>query len=530
MDLKATKKVVMAALLLPGLVMGAEAVLLIKEAVGKLRVLEADKNYAYVTSDAGRLGSSTIPAEAHETVLHLSEPREASAGSLRQARSAVDRDFAQLAAELAAVDDKRPVLRSYGEKLRIAMDGINRYRIRVDYGNAVTEEIIGRYKPASDLSVDLVDVLRFEIADPVLSRRLHLFISLLKANESGLVANFYGIEYLRGRSLSATDLDTFVRAAAMKDESLHQLAVHLSGVSVKQLLDFEETPSGQWLQQTTREILAGTAQPSRPLLQRWARENEARVVLWQRGIAQMIGEIRQSGDTLAAAARHQLLVLVGAIGVLSLLLGLVIVLAIKGVALASRLLRERELLVEELRNAAQTDHLTGLYNRRGFDGMARVLLEAGSMQAVSVVIFDLDRFKQVNDIHGHQAGDVVLQRIGEIARSMFRSGDLLARHGGEEFLALLPDCHLESAAEVAERVREAIEGTEFALDNGTVLRVTASFGCASGEAPIGTTVIPELIRRADLALYTAKFAGRNRVALDGESDVLTAERRAVRQA
>ncbi len=530
MELKATKKVVMAALLLPGLVMGAEAVLLINGALGRLRILEADKNYAYVTSDAGRLGSSTIPTEADETIRHLSEPGEASPDRLRQARGAVDRDLARLMTELEEFHDKRPVLRSYGERLRIAVDGIRRYRIRVDYGNAVTEEIIGRYKPASDINVDLVDVLRFEIADPVLSRKLHLFVSLLKANESGLVTGFYGTEYLRGRTLSAGDLDTFVRAAAMKQESLHQLVVHLSSASLKQMLEFEETPSGQWLQQTTREILAGTAEPSRPLLQRWTRENEARIAFWQRGIAQVIGEIRQSGDTLAAEARRQLLVLVGAIGVLSLLLGLVIVLAIKGVALASRLLQERELLVEELRNAAQTDHLTGLHNRRGFDGMTRILLEDGSMQAVSVVIFDLDRFKQVNDIYGHQAGDVVLQRIGEIARSRFRSDDLLARHGGEEFLALLPECHLEAAAEVAERVRQAIESTEFELDDGTVLRVTASFGCSSGEAPIGTQLVPELIRRADLALYTAKFAGRNRVALDGESDVLTVERRAMRQA
>lgn len=530
MDLRATKKVIMAALLLPGLVMGAEAVLLINDALGRLRVLEADKNYAYVTSDAGLLGSSVIPYEAHETIRFLSERSGVNQERLQQARDVVDREVARLMTDLAEVGTRRPILELHGEKLAIAIDGIRRYRIRVDNGNAVTEEIIDRYKPASDINVDLVDALRFEIVDPVLTRKLHTFVSLLEAHEAGLVTSFYGTEYLRGRTLSAGDMDKFVRAAAMKDASLRRLAAHLSSNSLKQILDFEDTPSGQWMKNTTREILAGVAEPSRPLVQRWIRENEARIIFWQRGIAQVIGEIRESGDTLAAAARRQLIVLAGAIGVLSLLLGLVIVLAIKGVALASRLLREREVLVEELRNAAQTDHLTGLYNRRGFDGMMRVLLEGASLQAVSVVIFDLDRFKQVNDVHGHQAGDVVLQRIGEIARSVFRDDDLLARHGGEEFLALLPECDLKAAAEVAERVRHAIESSEFALENGEVLRVTASFGCASGEAPISSPMIPELIRRADLALYTAKFAGRNRVALDGESDVLTAERRAMRQA
>ena len=156
MDLKATKKVVMAALLLPGLVMGAEAVLLIDGALNRLRILEADKNYAYVTSDAGRLGSSTIPTEAHETIRYLSEPGETNPVRLQQARGAVDRDFARLMTELAEFGDKRPVLKTYGERLRLAVDGIHRYRIRVDNSNAVTEEIIGRYKPASDINVDLV--------------------------------------------------------------------------------------------------------------------------------------------------------------------------------------------------------------------------------------------------------------------------------------------------------------------------------------------------------------------------------------
>lgn len=530
MDLKATKKVVMAALLLPSLVMGAEAVLLIDQALDRLRVLQADKNFAYVTSGAGRLGSSTIPTEARETGRYLSEPNAFNRARLREAREDVDRDLARLTNELAALGDEPPTLGALVDRLRDGTAGIRNYRIVVDHGNAVTEEIIGRYKPVSDTHIDLVDLLRFEIDDPVLTRKLHLFVNLLKVNETGLVTSFYGAQYLRGRVLSAGDTDIFLRAAAMKVDALYQLAMHIDSDRLQALLDFEKSPSGLWLQETTRDILAGKVQPTRALLQRWSRENEARITLWQGAIAAIIGEIRAVGDGLAAAARHQLLVLLGAVGVLSLLLGLVIVAAIKGLGLASQLLREREILVEELRNAAQTDHLTGLYNRRGFDGMLRFLLQGEEIRSASVVIFDLDRFKQVNDVHGHQAGDVVLQRIGEIARAMFRSGDLLARHGGEEFLALLPDCTPEAAAEIAERVRQAIEETEFVLENGVALRVTASFGCAGSEPPLSHDVISDLIRRADIALYTAKFAGRNRISLDGESDVLTLERRAMRQA
>lgn len=530
MDLKATKKVVMAALLLPSLVIGAEAVLLIDRALDQLRVLQADKNFAYVTSDAGRLGSFTIPTEARETGRYLSEPNAFNRARLHEAREDVDRDLARLTRELTNLGRGPATLGGFDDRLRDAIAGIRSYRIRVDHGNAVTEDIIGRYKPASDTHIDLVDVLRFEIADPVLTRKLHLFVNLLKANETGLVTSFYGAQYLRGRVLSAGDRGTFIRAAAMKSESLHQLAVHLDSDRLQGLLDFEESASGRWLQETTRDILAGKAQPTRALVQRWSRENEARIALWQGAIAAVIEEIRAAGDALAAAARHQLLILLGAVGVLSLLLGLVTVAAIKGLGLASQLLREREILVEELRNAAQTDHLTGLYNRRGFDGMLRFLLQGGEMRRVSVIIFDLDRFKQVNDLHGHQAGDVVLQRIGEIARAMFRTGDLLARHGGEEFLALLPDCALDTAAEIAERMRRAIESTDFVLENGVVLRVTASFGCAGAEPPLALETVSDLIRRADIALYTAKFAGRNRISLDGDSDVLTVERRAMRQA
>jgi diguanylate cyclase (GGDEF)-like protein len=187
------------------------------------------------------------------------------------------------------------------------------------------------------------------------------------------------------------------------------------------------------------------------------------------------------------------------------------VLAARGLRLIDRLTQDREALVGELRNAAQTDLLTGLYNRRGFEVAALALLtqaEHGS-RWISVVLFDLDHFKRINDIYGHDAGDAVLRHVAGVARENFRSFDLLVRHGGEEFLALLPDSTPDDAAIVAERVRLAIEMAEIPLPSGELLKVTASFGCAGRANDGASRNFEDLVKRADLALYAAKASGRN---------------------
>ncbi len=123
-------------------------------------------------------------------------------------------------------------------------------------------------------------------------------------------------------------------------------------------------------------------------------------------------------------------------------------------------------------------------------------------------MLDVDRFKAVNDGHGHAAGDSVLRAVAARAAAAIRAGDLLARVGGEEFAILLPGADLARAAEAAERVRATLAERPVEA-GGTALAVTASLGCAalaSGEAP------EALVARADARLYAAKGAGRNRVA------------------
>jgi diguanylate cyclase (GGDEF)-like protein len=124
-----------------------------------------------------------------------------------------------------------------------------------------------------------------------------------------------------------------------------------------------------------------------------------------------------------------------------------------------------------------------------------------------VAILDVDRFKSVNDEHGHAAGDEVLRAVAERVGGALRAGDLLARIGGEEFALLLPGADLHNAAEIAERLRGLIAATPMTA-GGSSLRITASLGCA---VLSGDETTAALLARADARLYEAKRAGRNRV-------------------
>jgi len=157
------------------------------------------------------------------------------------------------------------------------------------------------------------------------------------------------------------------------------------------------------------------------------------------------------------------------------------------------------------------DPLTGAANRRRLDLAGRDELNRAceKNQPVSLILFDLDRFKQFNDHHGHLAGDLALKCVVEQVAAAIRPGDLIARFGGEEFACLLPDTDSSQAAEIAERAREAVMvGSASALGE-RYEALTISAGVATSRP--GETKLEDLIERADRALYQAKGAGRNRV-------------------
>jgi diguanylate cyclase (GGDEF)-like protein len=173
--------------------------------------------------------------------------------------------------------------------------------------------------------------------------------------------------------------------------------------------------------------------------------------------------------------------------------------------------RELQATNERLGALASTDPLTLLANRRGFESFASIVLAqaARSGDSVAIVSFDIDHFKDVNDAHGHEAGDRVLRALADALRSASRTADVAARLGGDEFVLLLPKTGPGEAAEVAERVRSYFVARPVMLANGREIRATVSAGLAvsdDGGAPLAV-----LLAQADAALYEAKRAGRDQV-------------------
>jgi two-component system cell cycle response regulator len=172
-------------------------------------------------------------------------------------------------------------------------------------------------------------------------------------------------------------------------------------------------------------------------------------------------------------------------------------------------LRERESQAE-LERLSVTDALTGLYNRRHLMGtLATEVQRARRLRRpFSVLLADVDHFKQYNDTHGHPAGDVALARIAEILRKTTRGVDCVARYGGEEFLVMLLETTVGEAAIVAERIRARVAIEELAGG-----RITISIGVA--ECPSHGDTPESLIESADAAMYEAKDRGRDRVVAAG---------------
>jgi diguanylate cyclase (GGDEF)-like protein/PAS domain S-box-containing protein len=177
---------------------------------------------------------------------------------------------------------------------------------------------------------------------------------------------------------------------------------------------------------------------------------------------------------------------------------------------------ERRRQAQQLEALALTDSLTGLGTRRHFLAEAeREIGRARRGRPLSLLVFDVDRFKAINDTHGHPVGDRVLAELARGVRAMLREVDVAGRLGGEEFAVLLPDADEAMAAGIAERLRGVIAGIAVPLAGGGTLRFTASIGVARLEP--SDPDFATLLARADQAMYRAKRAGRNRVELAGRA-------------
>lgn len=167
-----------------------------------------------------------------------------------------------------------------------------------------------------------------------------------------------------------------------------------------------------------------------------------------------------------------------------------------------------ERLLERLEGIASTDSLTGLLTRHAFLQRAEALLEAPQAQGGTLLVLDLDHFKRINDSHGHDVGDQALRLVADAMRNVLRPGDLVGRHGGEEFTVLLPGLALAEAETVAHALRSSVTHIGLLAD-GAAVHLRVSIGVAT-LAP-GDRDLGGLLKRADEAMYAAKRAGRDQV-------------------
>ena len=169
----------------------------------------------------------------------------------------------------------------------------------------------------------------------------------------------------------------------------------------------------------------------------------------------------------------------------------------------------------QLLEMTTTDMMTRLKLKHYFYAILAEKLETiEASKSLSVLMFDIDDFKKVNDTYGHECGDIVLQQVASIIKTSVRSTDLAARYGGEEFVVILSDADISGASVIAERVRSRVENMDV-IHNGQSIKVTISIGVA--EYIHGNENAKELVNRSDIALYASKRSGKNKYSISKEN-------------
>jgi diguanylate cyclase (GGDEF)-like protein len=516
MKFQTIKKTVLAAILLPFVFMMGEGVQLIHYSFDQYETLKGDRQIADLLANGGAVASTEIPAEMAATQNFLGDPSPNTASALAKARSDVDDARAKFFSRLPPSKDLSSGLNGQLSKLRSAYSRIVGLRSAIDDGLFSRQADVGYvYRQAALRQLGIGDSLSSLIHDPLLLRKSSELMSILLTYHGELVIDYIGGHYLDQSGFSGMAHEQLLQGDVTRRLGTDRLRFHTSSPVIRGIIDFLSRPSEKRADVYTQAILSGALKPTPELRDGWTVAEQARLAFLRGNILAVTQNLHETGRELSTRAHHHILAVIALSLALAVLVAIVGGLAFKGMRLLDRLTREREQLVTELRSASQTDLLTGLYNRRGFEAAAAAMLGNNRSRAVAVVLFDLDHFKKINDQYGHDVGDLVLRRVADTAKRNFRSTDLLVRHGGEEFLALLPDVGKEEAAQMAERVRAAVEEEQIALAGGGLVAVTASFGCAARSHSARGDQFEDLIKKADMALYAAKAAGRNRVATTG---------------
>jgi diguanylate cyclase (GGDEF)-like protein/PAS domain S-box-containing protein len=171
---------------------------------------------------------------------------------------------------------------------------------------------------------------------------------------------------------------------------------------------------------------------------------------------------------------------------------------------------EKRHIINRLEHLSNTDSLTGLLNRRALTDSLNYEIDRSKryLSELSLILCDIDYFKEINDTHGHEAGDRALQTISSILKTILRKTDIAGRHGGDEFMLILPETSIKGAESLADKILASVRGTSLPLKNGRSIRLSMSIGISSLEA--GTDSTDTFMKRADEAMYASKQAGRDR--------------------
>jgi diguanylate cyclase (GGDEF)-like protein len=510
MKFETIKKVILAAIMLPFVFMLIEGVVVIRTSLTQYRNLEKDRQFADVLARGGSIAATEILSEIGATRRYLAHPSSRTAIEMQRSRATLDDERLAFHASLPSRDALDEGLVDELSALSLAYSRIVAARSAVDQGRYAGSDPGAIYWYAALKQLAVVDALSPLINDPVLLEKSNQLMGIMLTYYGERLITGIGTRYLDRGPSARFPVELFVQGKVMIGEGMDHMVFHSATSIERDIVGYLGRGSQVKANAITDAILAGS-RPTRAIRDVWATAQNERMSFLQQKMIEAARDIHDTGENFSTRSHLHLTRILALCAGLLILATLVMVLAARGLRLIDRLTQDREALVAELRNAAQTDLLTGLYNRRGFEVAASALLtqaEHGS-RWISVVLFDLDHFKKINDVNGHDAGDAVLRHVAGIARENFRSFDLLVRHGGEEFLALLPDSTPDDAAIVAERVRLAIEMAEIPLPSGELLKVTASFGCAGRANDGASRNFEDLVKRADLALYAAKASGRN---------------------
>lgn len=192
---------------------------------------------------------------------------------------------------------------------------------------------------------------------------------------------------------------------------------------------------------------------------------------------------------------------------------------------------ESALSRERLKLVGLTDALTGVQNRRYFEHRCQVETSQARRykHPLACMFLDIDKFKRINDTHGHQTGDEVLKSVAKVIQSQLRAGETIARYGGEEFVVLLPHTEMHHARQIAERIRYCIAEENIPTHSGHTVKLTISIGLSMlpAEDMAVEMLSTRLVATADKALYQAKHSGRNRVVCDGGQPLESSARHAL---